>query len=158
MRVRYAVGAGALAIVVAVTGWARWGRPDGDPHHGLRAAERAAGPACTSLAGRWPGRLDGHRRERVGVTGAEAWGGGAVTARCGVTSPGPSADPCVNVNGVDWLIEQARSRRAGRKVLVSYGRSPAVEVTVSPGVRAVDTVLLDLSKAVAPMAQRSHCV
>ncbi|ANP50524.1 hypothetical protein J2Z21_004255 [Streptomyces griseochromogenes] len=158
MRVRYAVGAGALAVMVAASGWAWWARHDSDPRYGLRAAERASGPACTGLAGRWPGRLDGHRRERVDVTGAEAWGAGAVTARCGVTSPGPSADPCVSVNGVDWLLEQARSRQAGRKVLVSYGRSPAVEVTVSPGVRAVDTVLLDLSKAVAPMAQRSHCV
>ncbi|MFF7750732.1 DUF3515 family protein [Streptomyces sp. NPDC007971] len=155
---RYAVGAGALAIVVVVTGWARWGRPDGDPQHGLRAAQRATGPACRSLAGRWPGRLDGHGRERVGVSGAEAWGDGAVTARCGVTSPRLSPDPCMNVNGVDWLLEQARSRRAGKKVLVSYGRSPAVEVTVSPGVRAVDTVLLGLSKAVAPIAQPFHCV
>ena len=158
VRVRYAIGAGALAVMVAASGWAWWAGHAGGTRYGLRAAERATGPACAGLAGRWPGRLDGHGRERVDVTGAEAWGSGAVTARCGVTSPGPSPDPCVSVNGVDWLLEQARSRQAGKKILVSYGRSPAVEVTISHEVRALDTVLLDLSKAVAPIAQRSHCV
>ncbi|MFJ9819151.1 DUF3515 domain-containing protein [Streptomyces sp. NPDC101151] len=158
MRVRYAVGAGALAVVVAAAGWAWWARHDSGTRYGLSAAERASAPACTGLSGRWPGRLDGHGRERVGVTGAEAWGGGAVTARCGLVSPGPDLDPCVSVNGVDWLIEQDRSRRSGKQVLVSYGRSPAVEVTISPGVRAVDEVLTELSRAVAPIVQRSHCL
>ncbi|OXY99143.1 DUF3515 family protein [Streptomyces diastatochromogenes] len=155
---RYAVGAGALAVLVAAGGWGWWAGQDGGARYGLRAAERASVPACTGLAGRWPGRLGGHDREGVGVTGAEAWGGGAVTARCGLVSPGPSTDPCVSVDGVDWLLEQARSRQSGKKVLVSYGRTPAVEVTISPGVRAVDSVLTDLSKAVAPIAQRSHCL
>lgn len=159
MRVRYAVGAGALAVLVAAGGWGWWaGQGGGDARYGLRAAERASGPACAGLAGRWPGRLDGHDRERVAVTGAEAWGGGAVTARCGLVSPGPSPDPCMSVNGVDWLLELARSRQSGKKVLVSYGRTPAVEVTISPGVRAVDSVLIDLSEAVAPITQRSHCL
>ncbi|MFF7971603.1 DUF3515 family protein [Streptomyces sp. NPDC007905] len=155
---RYAIGAGALAVVVAAAGWGWWAGHDSGPRYGLRAAERASGAACAGLAGRWPARLDGHGREGVGVTGAEAWGGGAVTARCGLTSPGPSLDPCVSVNGVDWLIEQAGSRQSGRKVLVSYGRDPAVEVTIAPGVRAVDEVLIGLSEAVAPLAQRSHCL
>ncbi|WP_425264546.1 DUF3515 family protein [Streptomyces cellostaticus] len=99
---------------MAASGWAWWAGHDSGPRYGLQAAGRAPGPACAGLAGRRPGRLDGHGREQVGVTGAQAWGSGAVTARCGVTSPGPSADPCVSVNGVDRLLEQARSRQAGR--------------------------------------------
>ncbi|MCZ0986003.1 DUF3515 family protein [Streptomyces diastatochromogenes] len=154
---RYAVGAGALAVLVAAGGWGWWAGQDGGARYGLRAAERASVPACMGLAGRWPGGW-AVTTARGGVTGAEAWGGGAVTARCGLVSPGPSTDPCVSVDGVDWLLEQARSRQSGKKVLVSYGRTPAVEVTISPGVRAVDSVLTDLSKAVAPIAQRSHCL
>ena len=55
-----------------------------------------------------------------------AWGDPAIIARCGVTSPGPTASGCVSVDGIDWVGSKLSD--GGR--YVTYGRTPAIEVLV----------------------------
>jgi hypothetical protein len=63
-----------------------------------------------------------------------AWGapGAAVTLRCGVTPPGPSAD-CQRVESpsgtVDWIVA---TDGEGTWRFTTFGREPAVEVVVPP--------------------------
>ncbi|MFF7018744.1 MULTISPECIES: hypothetical protein [Streptomyces] len=41
--------------------------------------------------------------------------------RCGVTGLGPTVDPCFAAEGVDWVVDTARSSD-NKKVIVTYGR------------------------------------
>ncbi|MFI9029211.1 hypothetical protein [Streptomyces sp. NPDC053560] len=71
--------------------------------------------------------------------------------------PAPTVDPCATVNGVDWVFRERRSRN-GAKVIVTYGRRPAVEAVVSGRVTAVDAVLVDLSRVVEPIEKYTRCL
>lgn len=55
-----------------------------------------------------------------------AWGDPAIIARCGLTSPGPTTEHCVSVDGVDWV----GSKLSNGVQYVTFGRSPAIEVLV----------------------------
>ncbi|GAA4663079.1 hypothetical protein GCM10023225_34990 [Kineococcus glutinatus] len=73
---------------------------------------------------------------------------GASTAEClAIAGPG-GADP------VDWLLD-ASSDRATR--FVTYGRTPAVEVTVGATGVAATAQLVDLGPAVSPLPQQRRC-
>ena len=91
--------------------------------------------------------------------GTAAWGTPAsILLRCGVPVPDPTSRlPCVTVNGIDWL------RKADKHevyVFTTYGRNPAVAVTVdSSNVKADgNQALTDLSLAVAEIPQKHHCI
>ncbi|MGW3630178.1 DUF3515 family protein [Streptomyces sp. NPDC005122] len=98
-----------------------------------------------------------HERDRVSYDGLAAWGRGAVELRCGVYPPAPTTDMCVTVDGVDRVLEEAQSRD-GRKYLVTYGRRPAVGVSISDDVPETDVVMVEMSRLVAPVMQRARCV
>lgn len=102
-------------------------------------AARATEPACRAVAAAWPTAVGDHGRVRTSADSptVAAWGDPAIIARCGVTSPGPTTDPCIDVSGVDWV---AQTLTDGTR-FVSYGRSPAVEVLV-PGTYASAPLLL----------------
>ncbi|MEU6350227.1 DUF3515 family protein [Streptomyces sp. NPDC047072] len=122
---------------------------------GVRSADRADDPACARIAGGYPSGLGGERRESVSTPGVAVWGGGAVVLRCGLEPPAPTVDACVDVDDVDWVW---REKTGADRVLVTYGRNPAVEIRISDRVTAVDDVLVRLSAAVRPIRQTAKCI
>lgn len=84
----------------------------------------------------------------------QAWGDPAIIVRCGVESPGPTADDCVGADGIDWVAHAL----SDGTMFTTYGRSPAIEVLVP---HAYDPGGLLLS-AFTPAARRipqggRHC-
>ncbi|MFD3585705.1 DUF3515 family protein [Streptomyces sp. NPDC058683] len=129
------------------------------PVFGLAQGPLAKDPACARIAGRYPDRLGGAGRDPVTFEGLAVWGRGTVELRCGLTPPAPTTDACVSVDGVDWVWrEQAGDRTGDRTYLVTYGRSPAVEVSIADSVTRLDAVLLDLSHLVAPIGAGAGCL
>ncbi|MCX5050168.1 MULTISPECIES: DUF3515 family protein [unclassified Streptomyces] len=138
--------AGTLLVVCEVN----------SPAEGVRAAPRGDAPECHRVAQGFPPGLAGLDRTDTDVPGVAVWGDGAVTARCGLRTPDPTLDPCVSVDGIDWVWRPKSPD--GARVLVTYGRDPAVEITLSARVAAVDDVLVELSRAVRPLAQHDKCI
>ena len=71
-----------------------------------------------------------------------AWGKrpeSSIIARCGVPSPGPTTDACIDVNGVDW-VQQQLGKDGFR--YVTYGRTPALEVLVPNNLGGAPATLL----------------
>lgn len=113
----------------------------------------ATSPACSAAAQQWPASVSG--RQPVTVTpespAVRAWGDPAIIARCGVAPPGPTTDPCLTVNGVDWVVTTLTD---GTK-FVTYGRSPALEVLV-PSAYAPEGSLLPVFTGVATALPASN--
>lgn len=108
---------------------------------------QASSPSCRSVD--WPVMVGDLPRRQTDPDDAAlaAWGDPAVIARCGVTPPGPTSDPCVVVDGVDWVAVGLSDGVS----LTTYGRAPAVEVLV-PAVHGPGPLLLPaLSAAVADL-------
>lgn len=126
------------------------------PVFGLAQGPFAADPACGRLADRYPDRLGGATRDRVTFEGLAVWGHGTVELRCGVNPPGPTTDACVSVDGVDWVWRKTTGD--GRKKLVTYGRSPAVEVSIADSAAGPDAALVDLGRLVAPIREGAKCL
>lgn len=158
--VALAVAAAAVAAVAGCT-----------PAVPVVAGKAAADPACASIVLALPSDLDGLARRTTSAQATAAWGGSAdpVVLRCGVTPPGPTTDQCVTVTGtdgvsVDWVVTEVPETGAGSEsdsssevasaspspgtsawVFTTYGRSPAVEVTVPASVAATrSTSFIDL--------------
>jgi len=121
----------------------------------IKPAPGAATPACTALTGRLPGQVLGRSRNQLSVAGAASWGKPAIVLRCGVSPPGPTTDACLGVNGLDWVFTETKHTLR----FVSYGRNPAVEVTVpvSVGRTGATGALVDLAAAVRPITAGTNC-
>lgn len=147
-----AIGAVALATaaVVAV-------RMLSEPSFSFAAAPMADDPACARISEHYPDRLAGLDRADTSTKGAAVWGDGAVVARCGFPRLEATADACTQVDGVDWAWRTSADSD-GREVLVTYGREPSVEVQVTVGKAAPDSVLVGLSSVVKPLKQRNECL
>lgn len=154
-RARTAVVLAAAAGLVA--GAALVVHEVNSPAFGLEAAPRGDAPECARVAKDSPDGVGGQRRADVTLPGVAVWGDGTVVLRCGLRPPAATVDPCLTIDEVDWVWREARSR-AGEKVLITYGRDPAVELTVSDRVGAIDEVLVELSHAVEPIRQKNKCV
>ncbi|MFG2607863.1 DUF3515 family protein [Streptomyces sp. NPDC048514] len=152
-RIRLVLAAGVcvLASAAAVTVHAL---NDRDP--GVPAAKGAGATQCRRIAESAPGSMGGFPRWDSDARGVAVWGDRDIVLRCGVTEPGPSNDPCFAVDGVDWVID-VRQSTGTRKVIVTYGRSPATQVVFDSGGKT-DAALVDLSRLVAPIRQKSHCL
>ncbi|MFJ6982204.1 MULTISPECIES: DUF3515 family protein [unclassified Streptomyces] len=138
---------GALCVVLA-----------DDPARGVRPGADAGDPRCGRITERVPRELGGRARDGVDLPGVAVWGDGDIVLRCGAEVPAPSVDPCFEADGVDWVMDLAKSTR-DRKVVVTYGRRPATEVTFAAGLATTDAALLDLSAAVAPLVrQTDRCI
>lgn len=118
----------------------------------------AKDPACAALAKRLPSELAGLSRRRALSPGVTVWGDNEVIARCGVTPPEKTTDPCASINNTDWVIREMSDHGRGGRLLVTYGRRPAVELTISERTKSVDVVLVTLSDAVKPIAAESKCL
>ncbi|MGW1667413.1 DUF3515 family protein [Streptomyces sp. NPDC002324] len=143
-----ALGAGLGAAVVAGVLVAR---EVSSPALGVRPAARADDRACTRLIERYPARIADQSRDPVSVTGVASWGDGGVVLRCGLEPPPETDDPCVEVDGVDWVFRETSSAGSGYRVLITYGRDPAVQAFVADRITAVDGVLVHLSSLVGPI-------
>lgn len=71
-------------------------------------------------------------------------------ARCGKAPPGPTTDPCIDVNGIDWV---ATTLDDGGTMFTTYGREPAVEVLVPAVYEAPPLLLPPFGDAVATIPQ-----
>ena len=124
------------------------------------APPHANDPHCADVMVQLPDSLDdgkggslGHRDTNAQSTAA--WGDPtAVILSCGVTVPGATTLPCIQIDGdVYWLREKDAAKRVWR--FTTFGRSPAITVTVStalsPGV-----VLDQLASKVTLLPKDGH--
>jgi hypothetical protein len=132
------------------------------PTIGVPAAEDAANPRCAEVMLTLPDELGGDLPQvSTDAQATTAWGraGAAVTLRCGVTPPGPSAD-CQQVESqtgtVDWIVQAGQD---GTWRFVTYGRDPAVEVLVPPAITEDHSTSFigDLAPAVSKVEATEHC-
>lgn len=118
-----ALGAAAtMGLSVTLAGCSRGEVP-------VSAAPLAAEPACQQAVEAFPEVVAGRVAQPVSEeaeSSAAAWGNPAIVARCGVVPPGPTTDPCLTVNEVDWVVQELDDGVA----LVTYGRTPALEILV----------------------------
>ncbi|MGW2828403.1 DUF3515 family protein [Streptomyces sp. NPDC001286] len=153
-RVRMAVVVGGVGVVV---GGVLVAREVSAPDFGIEAAAAGGTPQCARIARAYPDGVGGRRRDGTSLPGVGVWGDGEVTARCGVEPPAPTTDACLSVDGVDWVWRPARPGST-RRVLVTYGRDPAVEVTISARFAGTDEVLVAMSRVVGTIARHGKCV
>jgi hypothetical protein len=132
------------------------------PTIAVDAAPDAANPACAPVMLALPDVLAGDlEKAKTTAQATAAWGtgGAAVTLRCGVTPPGPSAD-CQQVESaggtVDWIVQAAED---GTWRFTTFGRDPAVEVTVPPAVTKDHSTSFigDLAQAVSHVEATKTC-
>ncbi|QTE28659.1 DUF3515 family protein [Pengzhenrongella sicca] len=139
------------------------------PAVSVRVAPAAADPICASVVLALPDELaDGARLDTTSQATA-AWGDAAapIVLRCGVDPLPPTTQSCVTATdaagvSVDWVaVEGARAADGTATwTFTTYGREPAVEVTV-PGQVTADrstSFLVDLSAAVTHAPQLRSCL
>ncbi|MET9051930.1 DUF3515 family protein [Streptomyces bacillaris] len=157
VRVPRARKAAVAAAAVALTAGALASCGADSPGEGVASAPHAGDAACRQFADGYPDRLGGQKLTFTDRPGVAVWGENAIVLRCGVELPEPTIDPCATVDGVDWVFREDRSEDGG-KVVVTYGRDPAVEVAVTEEITAVDDVLVGLSALVEPVKPYTKCV
>ncbi|WNF27844.1 DUF3515 family protein [Streptomyces sp. C11-1] len=128
-----------------------------EPHYDIRPGAEAGNPQCERITESAPGKLAGHAHHDTELPGVAVWGDSDIVLRCGVPELGPTTDPCFAADGVDWVIDSARSTDTS-KVITTYGRTPATEVTVTQSLKAPDEVLVELSALISPIEQTAQCV
>lgn len=118
----------------------------------------AGNPKCADVIFRAPETVLSKQRDDVTGEGVAAWGDGSVVLRCGVTPLRPTTNLCVTVNGVDWVLDEKRAQKDGVQFLTTYGRDPAVEVTVRGDGSKAGSALVDVNRAVRGIQQKSKCL
>ncbi|WP_256255747.1 DUF3515 family protein [Streptomyces sp. MUSC 14] len=112
--------------------------------------------ACSGLVGKAPQKLGGHERNDSGQKGVAVWGDGDVVLRCGNISDVPESASCTSVKGVDWVVNEKKTHD-GVKTVLSYGRSPSAEVTMSERIKDKDAVIGEVSGIVSGLAKQKAC-
>jgi len=121
----------------------------------MTPAEDANNPACASVIVRLPDLVAEQPKRETNAQATGAWGTPAsVLLTCGVTVPGPTTLPCVEVNGIDWIEDDAD---APLYRYTTFGRSPAIEVAIDSNAVSGTTVLVDLGNAVSYLPQTGTC-
>ena len=118
-------------------------------------ADDANNPACAPMMVALPDSLAGSQRRTTTSQATAAWGDPSlVVLRCGVVVPGPTTDKCVTVNGVDWVLKDNDSTWT----ITTYGRTPATELVLETNKIPSDTVLTEISAAVAKIPASGGCL
>jgi hypothetical protein len=118
----------------------------------LEPAADANNPACANVSVLLPDAVGDLDRLWTDAQATGAWGDPTVVLRCGVEPPAPSALVCTTLGGVDWLVlEQEEERQR----LVTYGRDPAIEVSIRRGEQVdfqsiVDKISSSIQAGLAP--------
>lgn len=133
------VAASLLFLVAACAG-------EQDP--GLDRGPEADSAACDQWRGALPAQVLGGSRAGEDAQGNTRWGSPAVVAGCGHTPLGPTTKPCLDVDGIEWVVDDPE---ADPIRFTTYGRSPAVVVLVpaSYGRESASGALADLGPAAA---------
>jgi hypothetical protein len=119
------------------------------------AAKDANNPACARVIVRLPAEVAGQKKRETNAQSTGAWGNpAAVLLTCGVTVPGPSKLPCVSVNNIDWIEDDAQ---APLYRYTTYGRSPAVQVVIDSAKVSGTTTLVDLQSAIDVLPATTQC-
>ncbi|WP_349827559.1 DUF3515 family protein [Brevibacterium litoralis] len=122
----------------------------------IEAAPNARAPECAPVMLSLPEEIEGQSARDTSAQATEAWGDPSIAVlRCGMEPPAPTTDPCVTVNGVDWISTAAED---DHWKFVTYGREPAVEVIVDPTAVGGQNILAEISPAVASLPQTGGCV
>lgn len=155
----------ALAAVLLATGAAAACTPTVS----VEVAPNAADPLCASVVLASPDLLATYSRLDTTSQATTAWGDptAPIVLRCGVMPPGPTTDRCVTATddagtSVDWIAIEGEAEADGGSTwtFTTYGRKPAVEVTVPPQVTKDSSTafLVDLAPAVAKAEKLRSCV
>ena len=142
---------GAVVVgVLVLTGCGSTVTVDGAPDN--------TNPDCASVMLAMPETVSGMAQRETSSQGTTAYGDpSAMIVRCGAQEPGPTTDPCTNVNSVDWLISEVPDQKDHWRA-VTYGRSPAVEVLFDSSRVPSSTALVDTGSAVQNVQQTRQCL
>jgi hypothetical protein len=154
MRAKIAVLA-AIAMLLAITGCT--------PTVALEPAAHATNAKCASVIAEISTTLttvSSLQPRTTNAQGTAAWGTPAdILLRCGVPVPDPTSTlVCITVDGVDWL---RNDKQAPVFVFTTYGRNPAVAVTINSKDTKADgnRALTDLAPAISDSIATHHrCV
>lgn len=121
----------------------------------LEPADDATNPQCAEVIVRLPDALGEQKLRETNAQGTGAWGDPAtILLRCGVEVPGPTTQQCVEVGGIDWIVDDS-NKPIFR--FVTYGRTPATEVIVDYD-KASASALIDLVGAISPIPTENRCI
>jgi hypothetical protein len=127
------------------------------PTVALSPAASATSAKCASVVVLLPDTVSTLPQRQTNAQGTGAWGEPPdILLHCGVPVPDPNSLPCVTVDGIDWL---RNDKRAPVYTFTTYGRDPAVAVTINAKDVKADgnQALNDLAIAVAEIPAKHHC-
>ncbi|WP_343900578.1 DUF3515 domain-containing protein [Arthrobacter rhombi] len=120
----------------------------------VESAGDASNPRCADMMVTMPDDLAGYKLRDTTSQATAVWGDPSkIILRCGVNVPGPTTDPCVSVNGVDWVAKEGDVAWT----LTTYGRTPATEVLFNPNEVPSSSVLTQLSSAAERIPAEGQC-
>jgi hypothetical protein len=171
-RVTRADGAGARrpAVIAAVLAVAAASVLTGcSSPVSVAAAPFADDPVCAEVILALPDELADVPRRDTTSQGTAAWTDGdardAIVLRCGVEPLPPTTEQCVSATDatgttIDWVTVAADEEAGTPWTFTTYGREPAVEVTVPTSVTSErsSSFLVDLGRAVAHAEQTRKCL
>lgn len=111
--------------------------------------------ACADVSVRLPDALGDLNRQWTDGQATASWGDQAVVLACGLEELAPTTLQCVRVGGVDWVVND---EDFPRQKLATYGRNPAVIVSVDTEVISGGDVAQKLSAAVSGLEVTGECV
>lgn len=121
----------------------------------LKPAADANNPLCAHVTVRLPGNIGEHKKRATNAQATGAWGEPAIVIlRCGLKVSEPTTAACINVNGVDWIVDNTD---APRYRFEAYGRNPGLEIFVDADAISGTDALLELSPAVQQLPQERKC-
>ena len=121
----------------------------------MESAENSNDPACADVIVRLPATVAELDKRTTNAQATGAWGDPAgVLLYCGIEPTGPTTQECVNVNGVDWIVDDTR---APLYRFEAYGREPGLQVVVDSEKASGTAAVLDLSAVVKQLPQVRQC-
>jgi len=145
----------ALAVVLAAAAAALTGCAQ------IVSLDPAAGandPGCAEISVRLPDTVAGKDKRETDAQATGAWGDpAAVLLRCGVPPIGATTKPCVDVNGVDWVLMTDPAAKS--IVYQTFGRTPATEVIIDHVAGVSDSAVLpEFASAISIIDQKQKCL
>lgn len=128
------------------------------PTVSLDPAPDANAPGCAEISVRLPDSVADKAKRETDAQATGAWGDPtAVILRCGVPPIGPTTKPCVDVNGVDWVL--MTDPAAKTIVYQTFGRTPATEVIIDHVAGVSDSAVLpEFASAISTVKQTQKCL
>ena len=121
----------------------------------MESTANANDPACANVIVRLPSTVADLERRTTNAQSTGAWGDPAsVLLYCGGETSGPTTDTCVNVNEVDWIIDDSR---APLYRFEAYGREPGLSVVVDSEKVSGTAAVIDLSAVAKQLPQVRQC-